>query len=1547
MKKHIFAIIASALLLSPCTFADFEKSSSYTDGQFSDVHDSEWYASSVKDAYEFGLMNGNSNATFNPLGTLTVAEGITITSRIHATANGKDIPDAEGEWYEKYVNYAIANGLMENGQFDGYDLNIKRFEIAELFAAASGNLPVINDVTDLPDVASGIDYADAVFKLYNAGVLAGNDSYGTFAPNSYLLRSEISAMAVRIADSTKRVKKDFDKVEARAFSDSYHIIEAVGPSGRNGLANGWNYDNRFDLYNTTGVDKTTVSDASDEKFYSLKRDFDAEYEGLLHFELVANVSSGDNGAYVSFEAPDGERILELTAENGVWIVRGTNEASTDVEIFAYRTRAFAITAEIDLDNNTASVMINNKKCGSVSIKDDAVLSRLVLGTNKIGKGVISLNHARLVKNRPMNEHFLITENEAGQKPAAWNVSGDFVLAKIASVKGQDVYSVKADSKAGTVSTAKKSFIPMTGKVCFETFVLFPEKTDGGKVALMSGATEVFAFETKNGKIVMGDTELHDYIPNVWQCLHIEADTNTGKAVIKINGKEKAEVDFNARVFDGVNIEFAPDTDAVMWFDDVEIYNLIDHADYPSEPVVAESTDYNVGINVCYLWRDSQSGEGWDSTSPFPEFDTYLGFYDEGLRETADWELKMMAEHGIDFMHVCWYCPNGDQTAPIKRMRVSYGALHDGYMNAEYSDLVDFCIMWENNGQDVTSFEQFKQYIWPYWKEYYFADERYARLDNKAVLSVWNRDKMQSAFGGVEGMNKAVAFMNEELIEMGYDGIILLGTNASMASKAYYEGFDAIGFDTTYAYNYGRTGYDPQYQIDRNRNNTTVSKGFSHHIPTISVGFNDVGRNESRHPIITGEDFLRVCEDSKDILSEYNTGTWKDNTVILSTWNEYSEGTYIMPCEGNGGYTYLEAVRKAFTNDTSDHSGIDVKLTETQLGRTGHLYPANHSPIRWHQFERADGAENIENIDLSTLVPVQTYDMKNAEDRGAWKAMFGLDSYESADGYIGGSATVNDYAITTTEFAMLKAKDAPIIHVRMKTDAASNFEIFFITSEDAIWNSKKYMSHPITKTGEYVDYYVNMNLCGKWTDTILEIRFDPMTNPGSFEIALIEFMNFPQEALDAIPRVTVNATELGFTFNPTPTSDGDFEVVGEARHLGFYSSMRLYHEWDRFTGDGVLTLYDRYENKYVFTVGSDKVLVNGKEQALGYTFKIRDGLPVFHIKKLCDLLNYKYTVDGNKINIIAATDEEYEHIASRVPNEWEFDVGGETDGWTAQGGTVTTYDGMLTLTCSHFDLAVIRNVFISATDYTHVVVGVVYQKELIDSSTPQLFFTTRTSGTYTADKCINGVYKTEGKKDGDIVEAVFDLNDNSKFMGTITGLRFDPYNKLSDLKVDYIRCVNDPSLTPGDTLIEVDDENQWYFDNGDLEGWGTKGDAYTITDGVVSVTATNNDPGMVRSVSFDASAYQYMVVGVKYDDKMKSNGGEMFFITEADPTWAADKGVSGRYSVTSSSTYGDTIEIKLDLTQNSRWTGTVKGIRFDPYSIMADYEIDYIRLYKKG
>ena len=456
-KKLIAGSIAALAFITGATAADFTKSKTYANN-FADVPESEWYASSVKDAYEFGIMNGDSANTFSPDGTLTVAEGITIASRIHATANGKEIPAANGEWYQMYVDYAVANGLMNDGKFDNYDVNIKRFEIAELFAAAAKDLPAINSLDAIPDVASGVSYADEVLMLYNAGILGGNDEYGTFAPNSYLKRSEISAMAVRIADSTKRVQKSFEKIGARAFTDSYYIVENPWDT-----LGGWNYDNRFDLLNTNGSVKTVLTDVSDKEFYAFIRDIGKEYEGILRLELAANYRSGEEGIYIALQNKAEEKFVTLTVKDGKWVLVGTDTASTGVEISSELNSLYAIVLEVDLDKNTASVIVNNKQSEKVSINPDAVLEQLVIGTTKEGKGYVQKDFVRLSKNYVLDENFMVTNTEVGQKAASWETTGDFALANMhQATHGRDTFSLKAESKAGAVSSAKKTYDPIFG-----------------------------------------------------------------------------------------------------------------------------------------------------------------------------------------------------------------------------------------------------------------------------------------------------------------------------------------------------------------------------------------------------------------------------------------------------------------------------------------------------------------------------------------------------------------------------------------------------------------------------------------------------------------------------------------------------------------------------------------------------------------------------------------------------------------------------------------------------------------------------------------------------------------------------------------------------------------------------------------------------------------------------------------------------------------------------------------------------------------------------
>lgn len=1190
-------------------------------------------------------------------------------------------------------------------------------------------------------------------------------------------------------DTEKETGTEIEK-DPRAENEAYYIIESAAEYGRNGLANGWNYDNRFNLTDTTGKDYSALQDKSDEKFYRLIRDFEAESKGFFKLEMRISAASCPNeGIYIHMCDENENPVFGLTPKDGKWTFFGESEIATEITLPDDVSKQYGIEIEFDLDTDKARLTMNNVYCGEIDIKNGSI-QRLILGTNKVGTGSISFTYVRLMKNYPLSERFIIgSDNYVDSAPANWEVTGDFKVQRIDSMRLYDMYSVQALSSAGTVSTAKRSFKAVSGRVSFETMILLRHKTDGAKVALTSGGKEVIAFETRDGgKIYVGDLMAHDYSAYVWQTLHIEADTYTKKADIYINGKIRGTVDFDAESFDGVTISFAPEADAEMWFDDVEINEVIKHADYPSEPQVAPSDDYNIGMNVCWLWRDQQSGEGWDATSPFKEFDSYLGFYDEGLRETADWELKWMAEHGIDFAHVCWYAPQADTMAPIKEMRHSYAALHDGYMMSEYSDLVDFCIMWENNSGDCSSFAAWRQYIWDYWVEYYFTDPRYARIDNKAVLTIWSVSKLYESFGGEKEVKKVLKFMDTELKKIGYDGIIILSSVQGPITPEAYQELANLGFSGTYAYHWSATGYNPQHQIDCNASNVANSNGILHHIPTVSIGFNDVGRNETRDPIISVKDHETVCKDIKKTLATFNTGTWKDNTLFISTWNEYSEGTYLFPTESTG-FDYLENIRKTFTNDTSDHSALDVRPTDAQIDRITHLYPPHHSPIRWFQFEKAD-----------------------------------------------------------TEF----------------------------------------------------NYFVK-----------------------------------------------VNGSQLKFTFAPKLLENGDLEVVGEAKKMGFYSALRLYHEWDRFTGDGVLTLYTFDNTKLVFTVGSDKVVVDNEIFDLGYTFTLRDGLPVFRIKQLCDLIGYKYTNDENTVYVQACSDEEYAILKDFVPNQWEFGVVGETEGWKMQNSTgIVTENGTLLITPSGADVAVIHPADFFSSNYTVVRIGIKYNKNIVNQAA-QLFFTTSTSSGYSADKCISAKYAVDGKGEGDTVEAVFILGNNLNYNGKITNIRIDPFSGLFPCEIDYIRCEYDKKYSLEEDVVFVEDGNQWEFnDDGNREGWVSNNIKIEgVSDGFFNANAINTDPLMHHEVNFKASDYHILVVGMKYFAGLENTSPQIYFQTTEYDSWSGERSIRGSMVIPADVEEGDVINVYFPLSSSS-WAGTIRRIRFDPFGTAKSFSIDYIRFAKR-
>ncbi|MBQ7399037.1 MAG: S-layer homology domain-containing protein [Clostridia bacterium] len=119
--KKILSLVLACLLLATGTFAAFEKTNKY-ENNFTDVKENNWFYENVKTAYELGFMNGKSEGKFDPDGNVTVAEALTMVSRLHAIYNGTEVTKKDKSDYviefddpEVLVDLSERNSINKNG----------------------------------------------------------------------------------------------------------------------------------------------------------------------------------------------------------------------------------------------------------------------------------------------------------------------------------------------------------------------------------------------------------------------------------------------------------------------------------------------------------------------------------------------------------------------------------------------------------------------------------------------------------------------------------------------------------------------------------------------------------------------------------------------------------------------------------------------------------------------------------------------------------------------------------------------------------------------------------------------------------------------------------------------------------------------------------------------------------------------------------------------------------------------------------------------------------------------------------------------------------------------------------------------------------------------------------------------------------------------------------------------------------------------------------------------------------------------------------------
>ena len=207
-------------------------------------------------------------------------------------------------------------------------------------------------------------------------------------------------------------------------------------------------------------------------------------------------------------------------------------------------------------------------------------------------------------------------------------------------------------------------------------------------------------------------------------------------------------------------------------------------------------------------------------------------------------------------------------------------------------------------------------------ERYFVQPNYLKIDNCPVMAIFDYGQIIESFGSVEEAAGALDYFRAKAVEAGFDGIHFQmnpggGYRLDGEETERIAGLiDTLGIGSIAFYNMG--GFSPDYlkhgaEAIEIRNEW--DRAFEIPVfPTVSVGWDDTprfpdkGADDVTRFHNTPESFASYLSAAKDYADAHPD---QPRIIVINAWNEWVEGSYLLPDRLNG-FGYLEAVKRVFT-----------------------------------------------------------------------------------------------------------------------------------------------------------------------------------------------------------------------------------------------------------------------------------------------------------------------------------------------------------------------------------------------------------------------------------------------------------------------------------------------------------------------------------------------------------------------------------------------------------------------------------------------------------
>ncbi len=891
-----------------------------------------------------------------------------------------------------------------------------------------------------------------------------------------------------------------------------------------------NYDTDISNYVPMRLNDTETGNHA-----AVKKTFAKQYNSRIITEYrfsYDNLQSNGSSGGVSLCGGDDEVLSIYDKDGSLWC------GNKNLNIAIEENTEYGVRLETDMDSGSAKLYIGGVLAAeNIKITSDYI-DNIRAWTTDSYVGKMMFCPVRITRGYYIYEDFVsYSENQLLEGSGYWNTDGMLKIEKIISHTPWDMYALRMENSAEISKNVQ----------CADDDVILSYN-------LFSG-NDITSFEVcglgirqyiKNGKYYVktadGEQEIKQLDKNVWNLVRIKINLKDKTAAVYINGKAVCtSIAFDLDLSQPISFKTGENSSPV-YIDDIMLFAapVIDEF-YPIEPIASKNDSALIGVQTCDLWREGKH-YGWEAINKYPSRKPYIGFYDDGSVEAKDWEIKYMAENGIDFAMYTWFAPNGVNGGAIKEPRFA-GKSFEAYLNSEYKDKIKLAVMWENSGyrsykstdeaKYAQCLEHFENVLVPYWTEYYFSDPDYMKVDGKLVFSIYKLDSLVSSFG--EGNAKAaVSFLRQYVKEKTGLDMYVFGCTSSETRQSVEEGwgsydnmkdYKAFGFDAVYPYSYstGQTTFGRQYnKIMALEANETEIPNAPKSVPTVSMGRDPEAWTGDTGAFLTPSAFENLLSAVKE--NYLKDGAEQiDNMIFIDNWNEYGEGHFIAPAD-IAGFGYIEAISRVF--DAAEH--INEKPAYPQ--RFGHLYSADDTDgeetgLRWRD----------------EFTTVARWDFDTSSEGWTSKNVTGL---KASGGILSGKTSIlsDDPYILSPELR-ITLDGTEVIHVRFRNGSNNaTTEMFFktVNSDSFSQSVPVYCLPTAMESGKWTDVYFDMSsiandtpICGAWKagEILTQLRIDPYRSKrGDFEYDYIEILRSPYNKKDFCANVYLGAEHGGAAFS---------------------------------------------------------------------------------------------------------------------------------------------------------------------------------------------------------------------------------------------------------------------------------------------------------------------------------------------------------------------------------------------------------------------------------